>query len=729
MEHDGPGDLNEFAPGSGSDDDGNDGFSDDTLKQLAAQWYNGDEDPRVESTLMAAGWEIGRDEGYDDTPGVFVVQAGDINGNSYISWAAQELEETQADPTGSWVVHNSNRVERFKTRGGAVAYAEKNGGKVASGEHYHDNIQKKGIIRESRTYKLWESAGRKICEAQLTANQIQQLFQQVEQGATSAGGNRTIVGQGKDAAMAVNQAWEQLKTKVQNSGPIKNVDAAYDQAAAKLKQATGGDQGVMQYVEKYRAFAKAHPIAQSLIYSALIAAAGISGAGVGAAAALGLLKMTDKLLQGEKFSSSAYAGAKTGALAYGAGQVGKALQGGDQAATAVGGPRLILPNDIIKQIQDGLITDEQSFFQALKGVNQNNINLIWKVLQSRAGAEGSGDIAYVIKALGGGVTNESINRYIDRSLTVYMWALNESIGNPRGGVQLTNEGIGNMFKSAVSKAGQWAQTKGHNLTTRVTADKLQSSWKKAGSPTDSDAIAKILQSAGVHPEIIKQIYTSMKIPAPAQAQTQAQAQAQTKAPGYVPPTDPAEVADMKARGFDPATGQRAKPNATSTQTKAPGYVPPTDPAEVADMKARGFDPATGRRVVEGSDDDSPVAGAITRRISSQRLDLLKQYGPALVNAAVDNIAYFVGDVEEIGSSDVSAWVAQVERMLKENPPEAFNESNELIMKEYFDYLEALRKSGVTNMFGAAPYLEREFGMDEDEAVKILKQWMVSFRKS
>ena len=728
MEHDGPGDLNEFAPGSGSDDDGNDGFSDDTLKQLAAQWYNGDEDPRVESTLMAAGWEIGRDEGYDDTPGVFVVQAGDINGNSYISWAAQELEGL-TETTGSWVVHNSNRVERFKTRGGAVAYAEKNGGKVASGEHYHDNIQKKGIIRESRTYKLWESAGRKICEAQLTANQIQQLFQQVEQGATSAGGNRTIVGQGKDAAMAVNQAWEQLKTKVQNSGPIKNVDAAYDQAAAKLKQATGGDQGVMQYVEKYRAFAKAHPIAQSLIYSALIAAAGISGAGVGAAAALGLLKMTDKLLQGEKFSSSAYAGAKTGALAYGAGQVGKALQGGDQAATAVGGPRLILPNDIIKQIQDGLITDEQSFFQALKGVNQNNINLIWKVLQSRAGAEGSGDIAYVIKALGGGVTNESINRYIDRSLTVYMWALNESIGNPRGGVQLTNEGIGNMFKSAVSKAGQWAQTKGHNLTTRVTADKLQSSWKKAGSPTDSDAIAKILQSAGVHPEIIKQIYTSMKIPAPAQAQTQAQAQAQTKAPGYVPPTDPAEVADMKARGFDPATGQRAKPNATSTQTKAPGYVPPTDPAEVADMKARGFDPATGRRVVEGSDDDSPVAGAITRRISSQRLDLLKQYGPALVNAAVDNIAYFVGDVEEIGSSDVSAWVAQVERMLKENPPEAFNESNELIMKEYFDYLEALRKSGVTNMFGAAPYLEREFGMDEDEAVKILKQWMVSFRKS
>jgi hypothetical protein len=84
--------LNEFAPGSGGDNDGNDGFSDDTLKQLAAQWYNGDEDPRVEQTLAAAGWEIGQDEGYDDTPGVFVVQAGDINGRSYISWPAHELE-------------------------------------------------------------------------------------------------------------------------------------------------------------------------------------------------------------------------------------------------------------------------------------------------------------------------------------------------------------------------------------------------------------------------------------------------------------------------------------------------------------------------------------------------------------------------------------------------------------------------------------------------------------
>ena len=68
--------------------------------------------------------------------------------------------------------------------------------------------------------------------------------------------------------------------------------------------------------------------------------------------------------------------------------------------------------------------------------------------------------------------------------------------------------------------------------------------------------------------------------------------------------------------------------------------------------------------------DSAVAQAITRRIMMQRPDLLK-HGPQAVMAAIDDVADYVGDVEEIGSSDVSGWVKQVERMLNENPPEAF----------------------------------------------------------
>jgi hypothetical protein len=84
----------------------------------------------------------------------------------------------------------------------------------------------------------------------------------------------------------------------------------------------------------------------------------------------------------------------------------------------------------------------------------------------------------------------------------------------------------------------------------------------------------------------------------------------------------------------------------------------------------------GVQIKEG--EDSPVAAAIARRIMTQRLDLLKDYGPVLVTQAIDEVADFVGDVEEIGSSDVSGWVKHVEQMLRDNPPAAFSEGSDTL---------------------------------------------------
>ena len=67
-------------------------------------------------------------------------------------------------------------------------------------------------------------------------------------------------------------------------------------------------------------------------------------------------------------------------------------------------------------------------------------------------------------------------------------------------------------------------------------------------------------------------------------------------------------------------------------------------------------------VAEGHE-DSAVASALTRRIMSQRLDLLKMYGPVKVMAAIDDAAEFFGDVEEIGSSDMHAYMQYVEKAL------------------------------------------------------------------
>ena len=43
-----------------------------------------------------------------------------------------------------------------------------------------------------------------------------------------------------------------------------------------------------------------------------------------------------------------------------------------------------------------------------------------------------------------------------------------------------------------------------------------------------------------------------------------------------------------------------------------------------------------------------------------------------------------------------------------------------------DYLNRLRASGATNMFGAGAYLQDEFGYDRREASAILSQWMAAF---
>jgi len=45
------------------------------------------------------------------------------------------------------------------------------------------------------------------------------------------------------------------------------------------------------------------------------------------------------------------------------------------------------------------------------------------------------------------------------------------------------------------------------------------------------------------------------------------------------------------------------------------------------------------------------------------------------------------------------------------------------MNEYYGYLNALRDSGVVNMFGAGAYLQDQFGLSRSEARNILIAWM------
>lgn len=45
---------------------------------------------------------------------------------------------------------------------------------------------------------------------------------------------------------------------------------------------------------------------------------------------------------------------------------------------------------------------------------------------------------------------------------------------------------------------------------------------------------------------------------------------------------------------------------------------------------------------------------------------------------------------------------------------------------YWIYLEKLRRSGITNMYGAAPYLAKAFDLDLYDARLILSDWMEKY---
>lgn len=49
-----------------------------------------------------------------------------------------------------------------------------------------------------------------------------------------------------------------------------------------------------------------------------------------------------------------------------------------------------------------------------------------------------------------------------------------------------------------------------------------------------------------------------------------------------------------------------------------------------------------------------------------------------------------------------------------------------VTDEHLEYLDELRESGVTNMFGAGGYLVREFPLTREQARTVLSYWMDSF---
>ena len=73
-----------------------------------------------------------------------------------------------------------------------------------------------------------------LIEASLTADQITQIFGNVEKSATAAGGNRTMLGKAVDVPGQVNDVINKVGKYLQDTTPVKFMDQKFEDLKAKV---------------------------------------------------------------------------------------------------------------------------------------------------------------------------------------------------------------------------------------------------------------------------------------------------------------------------------------------------------------------------------------------------------------------------------------------------------------------------------------------------------------
>ena len=398
-----------------------------------------------------------------------------------------------------------------------------------------------------------------LIEATLAPQQIQQLFGEIEKAATAAGDNRTGLGLGIDVAKEANNAINKFGKWLQNTTPVQAFDQKFEQLKGKVAQKFPK---LEQQLTAMGTWAKENPGKTAAIIGLLTTLASFAGGPVGGAIAGQVLKGAAELMKGEKLSTAIGKGAKAAAFGW---LTGKAI---NFIGNALTDPAIEQANEIGKGIvtanykstiseiggefgdRFGTFTTGELYGRA---ADVKDIRDVWKAgvdawkagdyMRADSMFKSAGELTAelakpeYLDAIAADVDKaqlmkqgaEEMKRFFGTMSKVAQGAATAATGNTKdkkesvyyqarplsegqvyvlfNRVEQLSEGPADWLK----KGAEWVGKKATNLTTKVTADKLNSAWQKAGSPTDSAEIAKILAAQGVADDVIKQTFQSMKI--------------------------------------------------------------------------------------------------------------------------------------------------------------------------------------------------------------------------
>ena len=181
-------------------------------------------------------------------------------------------------------------------------------------EQYRNRLFEQRILFESQMRALpitraFINLGNYITEAKLTQQQIEQIFQQVAQGAAASGNNRTFLGRGADAVI---KPVATILQKALNNPVTDFANTAIDNIQGQLSNwmrtsptaAKAYGPQVMKALDSYEDWAKKHPNLRGFLFTV---AAGVSGMYMAghATEALAIARGVEKLAAGATASDAA----------------------------------------------------------------------------------------------------------------------------------------------------------------------------------------------------------------------------------------------------------------------------------------------------------------------------------------------------------------------------------------------------------------------------------------
>jgi len=402
-----------------------------------------------------------------------------------------------------------------------------------------------------------------LIEATLTADQVKDIFKNVEQQAVAGGNNRTLAGLGVDGVKQVNAIIDKAGKWLQDTTPVKNFDAKFE----KLKNDINTkfpDSKILDGVSNLAIWVKDNPGKTAAVIGILTALASLAGGPVGGAIAGQVLKGATELLKGEKLSTAIGKGIKTAALGYLSGKAFEVLGnwvggfreqaipfgpkdaglekvnwGATQTLTAPGMSSTetiqgfnitVFPEqreavtqamnairdgqaggfDTLKTIAREINTPEykssiSSIMQGARQVQLSNDSLLqWINGVSKAGqALSQGAVA---GASSMPAKQESYYRQTRPLSEGQVYVVLKKVAASQ-----LNEGPMDWIKKGAAAVGKGIDRVGQNITNKVTYEKLLAGWKLDGSPTDSEELKKFLASMEVTSDIVDKVYADMKI--------------------------------------------------------------------------------------------------------------------------------------------------------------------------------------------------------------------------